>query len=53
MTHQESGLGVLHVKSMNMTFMVCSPSVRISSHFPQFVTAFVLALKGRPMMIGA
>ena len=35
------------------TFTVCSPTLRINSPFPQLVTAFVVARKGRPKMIWA
>ena len=36
-----------------LNFTVCSSTMRITSHFPQCVIAFVLARKGRPKMIGA
>ena len=35
------------------TFMVCSPTLRITSPLPQLVTTFTVARKGRPKMIGA
>ena len=34
------------------TFTVCSPTLRITSPFPQSMTAFAVARKGRPKMIG-
>ena len=35
------------------TFMVCSPTLRITSPFPQSMTAFAVARKRRPKMIEA
>ena len=35
-----------------LTFMVCSPTLRITSPFPRSVTALVVARKGRPRIIG-
>ena len=35
------------------TFTVCSPTLRITSPFPQSVTALAVARKGRPRIIGA
>ena len=41
------------VSLLMLTFMVCSPILRTTSPFPQFVTAFLVAREGRLKMIGA
>ena len=54
MTHNSSEAQEGYFINLLMsTFTVCSPTFRITSHFPQSMMAFVVAKNGRPKMFGA